>query len=326
MVAIGIFATTFSQPHFLGRLPLQNLLKNELHVTRAANAAFFFWAGLAWYFKPVAGLLTDAFPLFGRRRASYIAAGALLAALAWIVLAYTPHEYNSMLLICAVITTFIVVASSALAGYMAEAAQALAGTGRLAAVRRLVEQCCVMALGPVAGYLASTAFSWTAFTCAAFLLPLVPAALLLMRETRGEASAETVLNAAARRIGIAGKSGLMWATGGITLLFYVAPGFSTAVFYKQQNDLHLTTQTQGFLELLSGSGGVIAALIYAAISTRFPFRNLLVSCLFFGTLANLGYLFYTTPARAQLIESFNGFGYTLAELAQIGRASCRERV
>src|ERR1035437_3074470 len=79
MVAIGIFATTFSQPHFLGRLPLQNLLKNELHVTRAANAAFFFWAGLAWYFKPVAGLLTDAFPLFGRRRASYIAAGALLA-------------------------------------------------------------------------------------------------------------------------------------------------------------------------------------------------------------------------------------------------------
>ncbi|HWB97733.1 MAG TPA: hypothetical protein VG672_13560, partial [Bryobacteraceae bacterium] len=122
LVAIGIFATTFAQPHFLGRLPLQNLLKNELHVTRATNAAFFFWAGLAWYFKPIAGLLTDAFPLFGRRRASYMATGALLGALAWVALAYVPHEYKWMLLVCTIITVFMVLASSALAAYMAEAA------------------------------------------------------------------------------------------------------------------------------------------------------------------------------------------------------------
>jgi len=40
-----------------------------------------------------------------------------------------------------------------------------------------------------------------------------------------------------------------------------------------------------------------------------------VGCLFAGTLANLIYLFYSTPARAQAIETLNGFGYTLAELA-----------
>src|ERR1700674_2423518 len=72
VIVVGVVATTLAQPQTLGRIPLQNLLKNELHVDRTANAAFFFWIGLAWYFKPFAGIITDAFPLWGSRRKSYI--------------------------------------------------------------------------------------------------------------------------------------------------------------------------------------------------------------------------------------------------------------
>ena len=61
VIVTGVFATTLAQTQVLARLPLQNLLKNELHVDRTTNAAFFFWAGLAWYLKPLAGILTDAF-------------------------------------------------------------------------------------------------------------------------------------------------------------------------------------------------------------------------------------------------------------------------
>jgi hypothetical protein len=43
----GVLATTLAQTQVLARLPLQNLLKNELHADRTANTAFFFWAGLA---------------------------------------------------------------------------------------------------------------------------------------------------------------------------------------------------------------------------------------------------------------------------------------
>ena len=35
----------------------------------------------------------------------------------------------------------------------------------------------------------------------------------------------------------------------------------------------------------------------------------------FGTAANLGYLFYSSVTNAQIVEGFNGFGFTLAELA-----------
>jgi hypothetical protein len=41
-------------------------------VTREQMAAFFFWCGLAWYLKPFAGILTDAFPLLRTRRRHYL--------------------------------------------------------------------------------------------------------------------------------------------------------------------------------------------------------------------------------------------------------------
>ena len=53
---------------------------------------------------------------------------------------------------------------------------------------------------------------------------------------------------------------------------------------------------------------------------RFTLRTLLLWCMAFGTAANLGYLFYSSVGNARLIESFNGFGYTLAEVAMMDLA------
>src|ERR1700752_3044376 len=103
VIIAGVLATTLAQTQVLARLPLQNLLKNELHADRTANAAFFFWAGLAWDLKPLGGILTDAFPLFGSRRKSYIVLSATLAALSWFALIVTPHRYRDLLLVVIVI-------------------------------------------------------------------------------------------------------------------------------------------------------------------------------------------------------------------------------
>src|SRR5262245_56055084 len=140
VIVAGVLATTLAQTQVLARLPLENLLKNELQVDRIANAAFFFWAGLAWYLKPLAGVLTDAFPLFGSRRKSYIMISAVLAALAWWALIITPHDYRKLLVVAIVINAFMVVASTAVGGYMVETAQASSGSGRLTAIRQFIQQ------------------------------------------------------------------------------------------------------------------------------------------------------------------------------------------
>lgn len=315
VVVVGVLATTLSQPQMLGRIPLQNLLKNELHVDRAANAAFFFWIGLAWYFKPIAGIITDAFPLFGSRRKSYILFSSALAVASWVGLYFTPHQYNKLLWVCVILDVFMVIASTVVGAYMVEIAQAVSGSGRLTAVRQFVQQTCYIVMGPTAGYLGSVAFGWTTAACGGVMFLLVPAAIFFLHEQRKRIDTRELLDNAGRQLVRIGEAKTMWAAAGLMALFYIAPGLSTAVFYKQQNDLLLNTQGQGFLQLLSGLFGVLAAVGYGFVCRRLNLRSLLVWCLLFGTAANLGYLFYSSVGRAQAIEGFNGFGYTLAELA-----------
>jgi Major Facilitator Superfamily len=315
VVAVGVLATTLSQPQMLGRIPIQNLLKNELHADRAANAAFFFWIGLAWYFKPLAGIVTDAFPLFGSRRKNYMLISTVLAVLSWAGLYFTPHQYNKLLWVCIAINLFMVIASTVVGAYMVEIAQAISGSGRLTAIRQFMQQACYIVVGPTAGYLGSIAFGWTAAACGGAMFLLVPAAILFLHEQRKKIDSRVLFDNAGKQLVKIGAATTMWAAAGLMALFYIAPGLWTAVFYKQQNDLHLNTQGQGFLVLMNGIFGVVAAVAYGFACRYLNLRKLLVACLLFGTAADLGYLFYSSVGRARVIEGFYGFGYTLAELA-----------
>jgi len=210
VIVAGVLATTLAQTQVLARLPLQNLLKNELHADRTANAAFFFWAGLAWYLKPFAGILTDAFPLFGSRRKSYILVSATLAALSWLVLIVTPHEYRALLLVVIVINTFMMITSTVVGGYMVETAQASSGSGRLTALRQFVQQACWIVNGPAAGYLASIAFGWTAAACGGVMFLLVPVTLQFLREQRQPADPRLLLRNARFQLVKIATARTMW--------------------------------------------------------------------------------------------------------------------
>jgi hypothetical protein len=316
VIVVGVLGTSLAQPQVLGHIPLRNLLKNELHIGRAANAAFFFWIGLAWYFKPIFGIVTDAFPLFGSRRKSYMLIGAVLATLSWAVLFFTPHEYGKLLWACMLINVFMMATSTVVGGYMVETAQAISGSGRLTSIRNFVEQFCLIITGPTAGFLAGIAFGWTTAACGGVMFLIVPATILFLREQRRKVEAKTLIENAGKQLVRIANAKTMWAAAGFMALFYCAPGISTALFYKQQNEMHLTTQGQGSLVFLSGLFGVLAAALYGGFACRrFNLRTLLLFSLVFCTAVDLGYLFYSTVGRAQLIESFNGFSYTLAEIA-----------
>jgi predicted MFS family arabinose efflux permease len=77
----------------------------------------------------------------------------------------------------------------------------------------------------------------------------------------------------------------------------------------------MTTQGQGFLQVLYGMAGIAAAFAYGWACRRLNLRSLLVICMLMGTAANLGYLFYSSVANARVITAFEGWGFTLAELA-----------
>ena len=126
LVAAGAFATTFAQQRVLANLPTTFLLKDHLHLHKEAVSVFFFWATFAWNLKPLAGILTDAFPLFGTRRRSYMVLGALGAAVLWGVMGLFPNDYKMLLAASIGMNIATVVASTVMGGLMVEAGQALA--------------------------------------------------------------------------------------------------------------------------------------------------------------------------------------------------------
>jgi BT1 family len=160
IIIFGIFASTMPQTTGLGRLPLQFLLKNEVNVTREQMAAFFFWTGLAWYLKPLAGILTDAFPFFGTRRRHYLLFSSVLTALSWIGMNFIPHKYGSLLVGGMTVELCMVMGSTVTGAFLVEAGQRMGATGRLTALRMLVSNFCALIRGPLGGLLSTAGFMW----------------------------------------------------------------------------------------------------------------------------------------------------------------------
>src|SRR6266481_6449724 len=71
IIAAGTISTSLAQPDLLD-LPIRRLLKDELGVSESQMAMLFGIGALAWYVKPVAGLLVDGITLFGTHRRYYL--------------------------------------------------------------------------------------------------------------------------------------------------------------------------------------------------------------------------------------------------------------
>ncbi len=326
IIIFGIFATTLPQPQVLGRLPLQFLLKNQLH-TKPDQMAFFFLAcGLAWYIKPIAGILTDAFPIFGTRRRHYMLISTSLAAVSWIGLAVIWHvfpTYWALLTGAIIVNVFMVMASTVTGAFLVEAGQSFGATGRLTSVRMFVQNVAGTINGYVGGMLASMAFLWVAGVNAVLVFSLFPITYVFLKEKRRRDSNTQVLENAGRQIGNIGRSGTLWAGLGFIFLFYFAPGFATLQFYRQTDELKFTPQFIGLLASIGGILGLLSSVIYGYMIKKFSLRTMLgfaILCAGLGTLLYLP-IFYTGSKSAMLIDGQNGLFFTLAEIGLMDLAA-----
>jgi MFS family permease len=316
VVFFGITAVTLSQQTAIGLIPFKNLLKNELHVDAAATAAFFFWNGLAWYLKPFFGIFTDAFPLFGTHRKSYILTGAIFSVAGFIALIYTPHRYAALLAVSLAINVFMVVCSTAVGGYMTEKAQALKSSGGFASVFQIAYQTAGVIGGPLGGVLAGMAFGWTGAVSAAIMFLPIPATFFFLKERPIKVDSQKLLGDARRQLTKIAKAKTMWAAAGFSFLFYFAPGIQTALFYRQQDVLHMSTGQQGLMFFLNGIFAMATAALYGTYAAkRWTLRKLLFWCILAGAVAQMCYAFYDSMVQAYIIEALWGLGWASADMA-----------
>ncbi|HTC63233.1 MAG TPA: MFS transporter [Candidatus Saccharimonadales bacterium] len=316
VVFFGITAVSLSQQNAISLIPLKNLLKNELNADRAATAGFFFWLGLAWYFKPFFGIFTDAFPFFGTRRKSYVVTGAILSVAGFIALIYTPHRYADLLAMCIAINVFMVITSTAVGGFMTEKAQSFKASGRFASVFQVAYQTAGVVGGPLGGILATVAFGWTNAASAAIMFLPIPAAIFFLKEKHIHIDSEKLLGDAGTQLKKIVKAKTMWAAAGFSFLFYFAPGIQTALFYRQQDVLHMSTKQQGLMMFLNGFFAILTAIIYGGYAAkRWNLRRLLIWCIVAGAVSQMGYAFYNSMNQAYIIEIIWGLGWAAADMA-----------
>ena len=321
IIVAGIFATTLPQPQVLGRQPLQNILKNELHVSREQTALFFLLCGLAWYLKPFAGILTDAFPLFGTRRRAYLLGSSILAGISWAALFLVPKTYNGLLIGSIVINVFMMIASTVVGAVLVEAGQTGGATGKLTALRQGVSSLCTLITGPIAGLLASSAFGWTAGVNAALVLSVFPIAYILVREhTISKAGSDPFRNAR-EQLRIIGRSRNLWFAILFIGLYYFAPGLGTVLYYRQNDELKFSQQMIGDLGIYGGAAGILAAWLYSRAIKVLSLRTMLLIGIGTAGLSTLAYLFYNDYALARIIDGQSGLFGTLAEVALIDLAA-----
>jgi predicted MFS family arabinose efflux permease len=216
---------------------------------------------------------------------------------------------------CVTINVFMVITSTAVGGFMTEKAQSLKASGRFASVFQIAYQTAGVVGGPLGGILATMAFGWTNAVSAAIMFLPIPAAIFFLKEKRIHIDAEKLLGDAGKQLTKIVKAKTMWAAAGFSFLFYFAPGIQTALFYRQQDVLHMSTKQQGVMMFLNGIFAMLTAIIYGGYAAkRWNLRKMLLWCIVAGAVSQMGYAFYNSMNQAYLIEIIWGLGWASADM------------
>ena len=314
MVGIGAFVTTIAQPAVIGRLPFSLLLKTQLHFNAETLALFMFISTFAWNVKPIAGILSDSFPLLGTRRRHYMLFGAGLAALCWFLIGVVPKAYWPLLLAAFGANAFMVICSTVMGGLMVEAGQKYGISGRITSIRQTLQSAVSVSNGLLGGYLATMAFGWIVGIATGLLIVLTIATFFVLTERPAATRDVEVLRNAGRQLLTFIRSKSLWAAGGFLALVYISPGFTTPLLYLQTDTLGFTPPYIGLMETIEGVAGLVGAALYGVACRRFNLRQLLAASIAVNALGTLLYLTYGREG-APFIHALSGFAVACSELS-----------
>ena len=316
LVGIGYLFFSFSYPRdgIMG-LAIKAILKDQLHLEPTKIAAFSVIASMAWYFKPLAGLLTDNFPLLGTRRKGYLVVSALLAGVLWIVLAIIPTSYGSMLTLLVIINIGLVIGQTTLGGMLVQYGQEYKATGQMSAMRNASEQLGFLVSALVSGWIASHFVRLGMAIAGVLLFVLAGFFVKFYHEPRVTIPNTGAAKATLLQFKKLFTSRTLWIATVFWMLIRFTPGFQTPLFFHQTDHLKLSLEFIGFLQFIHCGTAFIGSLAYIYLCRRYSLRTLLYFGVTLSVLSAFCYLGYNSKLGAVLVESAAGLGMAMASLA-----------
>ena len=293
-------------------LPVKLFLKNNLHLGAESVAVFAFLTSMAWNLKPLAGLISDCFPLLGTRRRHYLMFAAFLGGLSWLLVLLLPKTYTVLLWLLIFMNIMLVMCSTVLGGLLVEVGQKFSATGRLTAHRTAMMNLAFLVASPLGGYLAGRALGWTAGLGVVLLFALVPVVWFFLKEKANTERNPAIWRDTGKQLKTLLRSKPLWWAVGMNVLLNIMPGFGTPLLYFQQEDLHFSEQFIGNLGFVSGGCGIVGALVYSRMCRKIQLGPLIYAGVICAAISSFVYLGYRSANAAWIIEGCNGAFWGIA--------------
>jgi MFS family permease len=297
--------------------PVQNYLKQVLHMNAAEVSGCMALMMLPWVLKPFYGILCDFVPLFGYRRKSYLILANLTAAAGCTVLALS----TSLPLIVGgfLCTALGVAGSTAVAvGLAVEAGRGSLQSRSYFSQQTIAYYSALVVSAAVGGVLCFRMEPTAALHTAAFIA-IVPclltsaAALLMVSETKVQRSVGK-LDEVWSSLKSALRTRPIWLAVVFIWLWDFSPSFGVPLYFYETNTLGYSQEFIGILYALNSVGMVIGALAYRYALQARSVRSQLYVAVLLGIVSTGGYLLLGSATSAVVLEVFRGIANMIAVL------------
>ncbi|MBV8090325.1 MAG: hypothetical protein JO139_12270, partial [Alphaproteobacteria bacterium] len=245
--------------------PLNYYLKLVFGWTPVQVTAYLTILNLPWIIKPVYGIVSDFLPIFGYRRKTYLVLANAAAAVAycWVTQITAPAQLIFVLLL----TAYAMAISSTLCGaVLVENGQRSGASDAFVNQQWLWFNIAALLSGFLGGQLVERLSPATALHSAAAIIAVAPlavvaAAWFLISEPKSHINLPE-MKRTFNSLLAAFTLRELWVVGIFLFLYYLNPGFGTALYYHMTDDLKFSQEYIGILGSISSAGWIAGALLY----------------------------------------------------------------
>lgn len=275
-------------------LTISYLLKDVLHMTAAQSAYFSAVVMLGWAIKPVWGVISDSFSIFGYRRKSYLIVTSLAAAGIWFVLGRQTEYTIPFLMVLFVASSFAYAFNDVVCdGLMVETGKKHELTEQFQSWQWGGVYVASIFTALVGGWVAANLSPQTTFTING-IFPLIVLVLVVFFVSEQKSSASGQWRTSIAALKSAAGNRTLWLAALFLFLWNFRPSFGTPFFYYANDVLKFDPIFFGILGAVGNASSVVGVLFFSKYGEKVQMLKLIYFAVGIGVVTTLFDLVYFT--------------------------------
>jgi BT1 family len=323
-ICIAYVTQGIAQHFCLVAQPLEYYMLKLLGKNAAEVAGLLLLLYVPWMVKPLYGAMSDAFPLAGYRRKSYLFLAYGLGGAFYLVAAVC-GSFVALATALAFTAVGMALGTTVICGLTLEVGRPAADTRKFQTVQFICYYAASIGSFLLGGLLCAKLLPAHALSMAAafaslpcFVTAVLVWSLLDEEKTEQGGANMTVLKGSFKQFR---------GTGLVAVALFIccwkfSPGFGTPLYFYETKVLGFDQFFIGQLGAINSVGMIVGALLFGLLlGKRIPPRRQAALAVIAGTASTFAYLWLLSPASAIALEFFRGFANIMAVLTVFGLAA-----